>query len=380
MQRMLQLILDTIPNQSRDGITFHFLLSNNKMSLVTDSPVHSSSSDDFAAFLDTELDSNSDISPDQEEEDDYDTDNKRIKRCKVEVSESIEDPQGSTSHGDPEQSLEASVMKDVSCTHPGVMGGMCIQCGQKMDDASGVAFGYIHKDLRLANDEIARLRDRDLKSLLRIRKLCLVLDLDHTLLNSTRILDVTPEEEYLKNQTGSLQDVSKGSLFRLDFMHMLTKLRPFVHTFLKEANNLFEMYIYTMGERSYALEMAKLLDPGKVYFHSRVIAQDDCTQRHQKGLDVVLGQESAVLILDDTEHVWAKHKDNLILMERYHFFASSCRQFGYNSKSLSELKSDENESDGALATVLEVLKRIHSMFFDPELGDNLADRDVRQKG
>ena len=58
-----------------------------------------------------------------------------------------------------------------------------------------------------------------------------------------------------------------------------------------------------MGERAYALEMANLLDPGKVYFNSRVIAQDDCTQRHQKGLDVVLGQESAVLILDDTEPV-----------------------------------------------------------------------------
>lgn len=52
-------------------------------------------------------------------------------------------------------------------------------------------------------------------------------------------------------------------------------------------------------------------------------------------------------------------------MERYHFFASSCRQFGFNCKSLSELKSDESEPDGALATVLKVLQRIHSMFFDP---------------
>uniref|UniRef100_A0A5B7AD29 protein-serine/threonine phosphatase n=1 Tax=Davidia involucrata TaxID=16924 RepID=A0A5B7AD29_DAVIN len=70
--------------------------------------------------------------------------------------------------------------------------------------------------------------------------------------------------------------------------------------------------------------------------------------------------------------------ENLILMERYHFFASSCRQFGYNCKSLSQLKSDESGTDGALATILKVLKRIHSMFFDPELGNNLADRDVRQ--
>lgn len=83
----------------------------------------------------------------------------------------------------------------------------------------------------------------------------------------------------------------------------MTKLRPFVHTFLKEASQLFEMYIYTMGERAYAYEMAKLLDPKREYFSSKVISRDDGTQKHQKGLDVVLGHESAVLILDDTENV-----------------------------------------------------------------------------
>lgn len=59
-----------------------------------------------------------------------------------------------------------------------------------------------------------------------------------------------------------------------------------------------------------------------------------------------------------------KHKGNLILMERYHFFRSSCRQFGFNCKSLSELKHDEDEEKGALATVLNVLKQIHNVFFD----------------
>lgn len=86
-------------------------------------------------------------------------------------------------------------------------------------------------------------------------------------------------------------------------MHMMTKLRPFVHTFLEEASSMFELYIYTMGERPYALEMAKLLDPRDKYFHSRIIAQGDCTQKHQKGLDIVMGHESTVLILDDTEAV-----------------------------------------------------------------------------
>ncbi|KAK1365235.1 Protein-serine/threonine phosphatase [Heracleum sosnowskyi] len=315
------------------------------MSVVSDSPVHSSSSgDEFASFLDAALDSTSDTSPepgyeDDEIENDYDSEQFRTKKQKVELSKKVLDTYGSTSRG-AEEKLEASIKEDI-CTHPGVIGGMCIRCGQKTDEGqSGVAFGYIHKDLRLANDEIARLRNNDLKNLFRHRKLNLVLDLDHTLLNSTQFRHITQEEEYLKMPPDSLPDALKGNLFILDFINMMTKLRPFVRTFLKEAS--------------------------------------DCTQRHQKGLDVVVGQDSAVLILDDTEQVWSKHKENLILMERYHYFVSSYRQFGFNCKSRSELKCDESEDDGALATVLEVLKRVHSIFFDTEQGADLTKKDVRQ--
>ncbi|EOY32064.1 hypothetical protein QUC31_019560 [Theobroma cacao] len=366
------------------------------MSLVTDSPVHSSSSDDFAALLDAELEvGSSGSSPDEEDveadgdnnndnnddhDDDDDLDSQRNKRCKTEKLEDLEESRGSTSQGLIEDKIvihaELSLKKDI-CTHPGSFGQMCILCGQRLDDESGVTFGYIHKGLRLGNDEIVRLRSTDMKNLLRHKKLYLVLDLDHTLLNSTQLMHLTPDEEYLKGQSDSLQDVSRGSLFMLDFMHMMTKLRPFVRTFLKEASEMFEMYIYTMGDRPYALEMAKLLDPRREYFSDRVISRDDGTQKHQKGLDVVLGQESAVVILDDTENAWMKHKDNLILMERYHYFASSCHQFGYKCKSLSQLKSDESEPDGALASVLKALRQIHHMFFD-ELDCNLASRDVRQ--
>ncbi|CAM8885914.1 unnamed protein product [Rhodiola kirilowii] len=251
------------------------------------------------------------------------------------------------------------------CSHPGVFSQMCYACGEKIEEDSG--------GLRLGNDELARLRDRDVKNLLRHKKLYMILDLDHTLLNSTGITDVTPEEEYLKNPP----NYTEGSLFVLANMHIMTKLRPFVRDFLKEASSMFEMYIYTMGDSQYAAAMASLLDPKKEYFDSRVISRDESTQKHQKGLDLVLGQESAVVILDDTEAVWSKHVDNLILIERYNFFASSCRQHKIPCKSLAELKTEESESDGILATVLQVLKRIHSAFFK-DLADDPADRDVRQ--
>ncbi|EPS63533.1 hypothetical protein M569_11249, partial [Genlisea aurea] len=271
-----------------------------------------------------------------------------------------------------------SISESSVCPHPGIYGGMCIMCGGIMEEESGIPFGYIHKNLRLADDEVARLRYKDLKALLGRRKLHLVLDLDHTLLNSSRLSDLTGEECHLNVHSSDLPDSMRNSLFRLEHIQMMTKLRPFVRTFLKEASEIFEMHIYTMGERPYALEMAKLLDPGDTYFHSRIIAQGDCTQKHQKGLDVVLGQESTVLILDDTEGVWGKHKENLILMERYLFFGSSCKQFGFTCKSLAELRSDESESEGALSTALATLKRIHSLFFDGEHDDELEARDVRK--
>lgn len=129
----------------------------------------------------------------------------------------------------------------------------------------------------LTKDETTRVQDTDTKKLLSDRKLYLVLDLYHTLLHSTQLMLSKTEEEHLKSQIDSVQD-----LFMLNKMKMMTKLRPFVGTFLKEANQMFEMYIYTMGDRAYAKEMAKLLDPSEEYFPSRVISRDDGTERTQK--------------------------------------------------------------------------------------------------
>ncbi|MCL7023082.1 hypothetical protein MKW94_006774 [Papaver nudicaule] len=313
------------------------------------SPLSSSGSEDFAALID-ELAAIS--SSDESLE---------SKRQRLDMLDNDEELRCTTSLKPVLQSSDVPVQLKI-CAHPSLIKGMCVKCGRMVDDVSAVALGYIHKDLKVGSDELARLRDKDLKSLFRKKKLYLVLDLDHTLLNSTHINHMSPDEEYLKSQTDSLQGM----------------LRPFVWTFLKEASNLFEMYVYTMGERPYAIQMAELLDPRKIYFDSRVISQADCTQKHQKGLDVVLGAESAVIILDDTEYVWRQHKENLILMDRYHYFSSSGRSFNMNNRSLSELKMDESEPDGVLATILEVLKRVHQLFFDLERDDDLMRRDIRQ--
>ncbi|KQK06490.1 hypothetical protein BRADI_2g26627v3 [Brachypodium distachyon] len=368
------------------------------MSLAAESPSPSmsslSGSDDFSALLDAELEFDSDAdsaSPadtsasatsdddDEEEEEDVVVEVDTVEQGSTKRRRVEEQHQDRGTAMRPDEDAIGS-FKDAEIKicppHPGFLRGLCIKCGKIQDeeDVPGVACGYIHEGLRLGTSEIERLRGSDLKKLLRERKLVLILDLDHTLINSTRLHDISAAEMDLGIQTAALKDDPDRSLFTLERMHMLTKLRPFVRRFLKEASNMFEMYIYTMGDKAYSIEVAKLLDPGNVYFGSKVISNSDCTQRHQKGLDVVLGAESIAVILDDTEDVWQKHKENLILMERYHYFASSCRQFGFSVRSLSELMVDERESDGALSTILDVLKRIHTIFFDSGVETALSSR------
>lgn len=53
---------------------------------------------------------------------------------------------------------------------------------------------------------------------------------------------------------------------------MWTKLRPGVRAFLQRASQLFELHVCTMGDRSYAEQMAALLDPHRTLFADRIIS------------------------------------------------------------------------------------------------------------
>lgn len=64
------------------------------------------------------------------------------------------------------------------------------------------------QDLKLGTKESDRLRKADLKNLIREKMLILILDLDHTLLNSSRLADVSLEEEYLLRQLDSIKGIS----------------------------------------------------------------------------------------------------------------------------------------------------------------------------
>lgn len=204
------------------------------------------------------------------------------------------------------------------------------------------------------------LENTKFKNLQSQKKLCLILDLDHTLIHSS-------DENNFKKTAGSSSLRNADDIFLLKFWKIkyAVKLRPFVREFLKEASKLFEMYIYTLASRDYAKAVAKVLDPDGVYFGSRIISSEDSTIAYEKSLDVLPNvDESFVLILDDLDYVWPRYSRNLILMKKYVYFDPPYSVF-----------SDETEGSGALSCALEVLKEVHNLYFKRE--DLSVDCDVR---
>lgn len=260
----------------------------------------------------------------------------------------------------------AAAGSSVCPPHPGFMGGICIRCGAFKDEAEeqGVALSYIHRGLEVSKHEAERLRQGTADRLLASRKLLLILDLDHTLLNSTRFAEVSPEGEQALRGQLEAQPQDAQMLYCLPHMRMWTKLRPGVREFLEQAKERFELHVYTMGDRDYAAEMAKLLDPGGKLFHGRIISSGDSTQRYVKDLDVVLGRERVVLILDDTEGVWPRHRGNLVTIERYLYFPADAGRFGFRGQSLLERHVDEKGGAGALSTCLRVMSGVQQQFFE----------------
>lgn len=106
-----------------------------------------------------------------------------------------------------------------------------------------------------------------------MKKLSLVVDLDQTVLHAT----VDPHLERWINDPSSpdaLKDVKPLQLSDSPFTYYI-KFRPGWKKFFDQAVQLFELHIYTMGSRSYANEIVKLIDSDGLYFSDRIISRDE---------------------------------------------------------------------------------------------------------
>ncbi|ESQ43058.1 hypothetical protein EUTSA_v10014191mg [Eutrema salsugineum] len=270
----------------------------------------------------------------------------------------------------------SSSSSSTNCGHFFVRYGICCNCRSTVGKHEGRAFDYLVDGLQLSHEAIAvtKLLTTHV-TCLNDKKLHLVLDLDHTLLHTVMVSMLSEEEKYIIGEVGSRED-----LWRFNGGHsseFLIKLRPFLQEFLKEANEMFNMYVYTMGSRDYAKTVLKLIDPKRVYFGDRVITREESP--YVKTLDLVLADECGVVIVDDTPQVWPDHKRNLLEITKYKYFRDKTRSDVEYSKSYAEEKRDESHKDGSLANVLKVLKEVHERFFKDGVEKELKNdpKDVR---
>ncbi|KAI3970422.1 hypothetical protein MKX01_024069 [Papaver californicum] len=149
----------------------------------------------------------------------------------------------------------------------------------------------------------------------------LVLDLDHTLLHSVRIQDVSAEEQqYLNLRVSSMKDMDGNNLYK--HIGRYTKFRTYTREFLKE------------------VKMGRILEG--VLFKSRIVSRDNSTKDNRKNLD----------------HVWEENEKNLIKIEKYNYFTERGHK----------LKNDDqegfNDEDGALKSISDILEGVHKYFFE----------------
>lgn len=383
--------------------------------------MHDNNDDDNDMDLGLELDDAlDDVSDDEAADADLVDDEEETEGAGELFSESAHESPRGVKRGREEETPHASQTKvkqeaAVFYPHPGFFSGMCIVCGTFEEDVGTscrpptAGVGVVHstpaKGMASRNppDEYRSVPTSSRKMTLsrvvreegvkkqaeRTRnenKLTLVLDLDHTLLNSARVIDITPED--LQALQGLLNKEHEGCphgphscaalLHHIPHIGMWTKLRPHTREFLKEANKYYKLYIYTMGELGYAQQMANLLDPDREFFADpeqgdavhRIIARED-TNGRRKTLEAVSSEDST-LILDDSAAVWPHNKANLLEIDRYHFFRSSASSFKAGP-SLLERSSDEDAEQGSLATLLNILKRMHGACFDEDGSQDCRD-------
>ena len=160
--------------------------------------------------------------------------------------------------------------------------------------------------------------------MLQSKKLSLVVDLDQTIIQATVDPTIAEWREDPDNPNyGAVKDVQSFQLLdegpaRGCWYHI--KLRPGLRRFLDEISKLYEMHIYTMGTRAYAMEIAKIVDPEKKLFGDRILSRDESGSMTAKNLHRLFPVDTRmVVIIDDRGDVW-NWSHNLVKVRQFEFF------------------------------------------------------------
>lgn len=141
------------------------------------------------------------------------------------------------------------------CAHPGFFNSMCVKCGRIVpaDDSTNAAALTISGGvvLQLSAKEAEQVQASKVEILKKMRKLALVLDLDHTLLHAVQIEGSCPSNPSNPSQPDifhlPIEEFVNGAV-----KHLVMKKRPFLDTFLAQAHEFCQMTVYTAGNNHYS--------------------------------------------------------------------------------------------------------------------------------
>lgn len=230
------------------------------------------------------------------------------------------------------------------CSHSVQYAGLCALCGARLDeqdytefsntDRAPIAMAHDSSGLTVSFDEAQRMEKLSSSQLLKSKKLILVVDLDQTVIHAAVDPTIGDWQSDPDNPNyDAVKDVKSFTLLEEGYMPGVNgqppnprqtiyyvKLRPGLEKFLDSMYNLYEMHVYTMATRAYAVEIAKIIDPEGKYFGDRILSRDESGNIHQKSLKRLFPVSTAmVAIIDDRGDVW-KWSPNLIKVVPYNFF------------------------------------------------------------
>lgn len=232
-----------------------------------------------------------------------------------------------------------------ACTHDVTYGGLCVICGKSVEEYSSnsasdpsqnkLTMSHTNTNIKISERQAAAIEETAQKQLRKLKKLVLVVDLDQTVIHCGVDPTIGEWSRDPKNPNyEALKDIKSFALVEEPILPPFymgpkpparkcwyyVKLRPGLKEFFEKIAPHFELHIYTMATRAYALEIAKIIDPDGKLFGDRILSRDENGSITHKSLERLFPMDqSMVVIIDDRGDVW-NWCENLIKVVPYSFF------------------------------------------------------------